>query len=64
MARELDVGPRENLYVDVLNRFAAAVRGGASPGATREDGLRSLAIALAVTEASSSGCATRPCYAA
>jgi 1,5-anhydro-D-fructose reductase (1,5-anhydro-D-mannitol-forming) len=61
-ARELDIGPRKNLYVDVLERFAAAVRGQGPPGATGEDGLRSLAIALAVTESSESGRAVRPDY--
>jgi 1,5-anhydro-D-fructose reductase (1,5-anhydro-D-mannitol-forming) len=59
-SRELDVPRRGNLYVDVLERFAAAVRDGTSPGATGEDGLRSLAAALAVAWASAHGCTTRP----
>ena len=44
-----------NLYVHSLARFNAAVRGEGAPAATGEDGLRSLAAALAVVEASRTG---------
>jgi len=45
----------ENLYVRVLRAFVATVNGDGQPSATGEDGLRSLATALAVLESCSSG---------
>jgi 1,5-anhydro-D-fructose reductase (1,5-anhydro-D-mannitol-forming) len=45
----------ENLYVRGVASFCAAMRGEGSPAATAEDGVRSLAAALAVLEASRSG---------
>jgi 1,5-anhydro-D-fructose reductase (1,5-anhydro-D-mannitol-forming) len=49
--RELvDVGYRENLYVRSVREFINAVNGTGQPTATGEDGVRSLAIALAVRE--------------
>jgi 1,5-anhydro-D-fructose reductase (1,5-anhydro-D-mannitol-forming) len=44
-----------NLYAHSLELFNAAVRGEGAPSATGEDGLRSLAAALAVVEASRTG---------
>jgi 1,5-anhydro-D-fructose reductase (1,5-anhydro-D-mannitol-forming) len=44
-----------DLYAHSLAQFDAAVRGEGSPSATGEDGLRSLAAALAVLEASRTG---------
>ncbi|MEO6972318.1 MAG: Gfo/Idh/MocA family oxidoreductase [Rhodoferax sp.] len=44
-----------NLYAHSLALFNAAVRGDGSPSATGEDGLRSLAAALAVVEAARTG---------
>ena len=51
-ALELD---REDLYARSLGRFHAAVRGDGTPSATGEDGVRSLAAALAVLESTRSG---------
>ncbi|MDB5059693.1 MAG: oxidoreductase domain protein [Chloroflexi bacterium] len=49
--RELvDVGHRENLYERSVREFIKAVNGTGEPAATGEDGVRSLAIALAVRE--------------
>ncbi len=44
-----------DLYAHSLERFAAAMRGEGGPSATGEDGVRSLAAALAVVEAARSG---------
>ena len=46
---------QENLYVRAVRRFHAATRGEDTPAATGEDGVRSLALALAVREAAPSG---------
>jgi 1,5-anhydro-D-fructose reductase (1,5-anhydro-D-mannitol-forming) len=46
---------QENLYVRAVRRFHGAVRGTDTPAATGEDGVRSLALALAVREAARSG---------
>ena len=48
-----------NLYERSVARFNAAVRGEGEPAATGEDGVRSLAVALAVREAAGTGCAVR-----
>jgi 1,5-anhydro-D-fructose reductase (1,5-anhydro-D-mannitol-forming) len=45
----------ENLYERSVRLFNAAVRGEGSPAASGEDGLRSLAVALATREAAASG---------
>jgi len=45
----------ENLYAGAVRRFAAAVRGEGSPAASGEDGVRSLAAALAIREAAATG---------
>jgi 1,5-anhydro-D-fructose reductase (1,5-anhydro-D-mannitol-forming) len=45
----------ENLYVRALRAFVRAIRGAGTPSATGEDGVRSLATALAVLEASQTG---------
>ena len=55
----IDPGPYENLYERSVRRFNAAVRGEGEPAATGEDGVRSLAIALAAREAAQSGRAVR-----
>ena len=52
---EVDVGEREDLYVRSVRQFVAAVRGDGAPAATGEDGVASLAIALAVQAAARSG---------
>jgi 1,5-anhydro-D-fructose reductase (1,5-anhydro-D-mannitol-forming) len=51
----VDVGERENLYVRGLRAFADAVAGHGEPPCTGEDGVRSLAVALAVVESLTSG---------
>ncbi len=45
----------ENLYVRALRAFNAAVAGQGQPSASGEDGVRSVAVALAVLEASRTG---------
>jgi 1,5-anhydro-D-fructose reductase (1,5-anhydro-D-mannitol-forming) len=45
----------ENLYMRSVAAFCAAVRGSGKPAATDEDGVRSLATALAVMEACNTG---------
>jgi 1,5-anhydro-D-fructose reductase (1,5-anhydro-D-mannitol-forming) len=45
----------ENLYVRALRAFNAAIAGQGRPSASGEDGVRSLAVALAVQEASRTG---------
>lgn len=45
----------ENLYVRALRAFNSAVAGQGQPSANGEDGVRSLAVALAVQEASRTG---------
>jgi 1,5-anhydro-D-fructose reductase (1,5-anhydro-D-mannitol-forming) len=52
---EIDVGPHENLYERSVRAFNAAVRGEGSPAATGEDGVWSLATALAAAESAASG---------
>lgn len=47
-----------NLYGESVRRFVEAVAGRGSPAATGEDGVKSLAIALAVREAAHTGCRT------
>lgn len=56
---QVDVGVRENLYARQLRHFTAAVQGEGSPVATGEDGVRSLATALAVAESARTGARVR-----
>lgn len=51
----VDVGERENLYVRGIRAFAAAVAGDGEPPCTGADGVRSLAVALAVMESLTTG---------
>ncbi len=44
-----------NLYVRTLDQFHAAIRGEGQPSATGEDGIRSMALALAVLDAARTG---------
>ena len=53
--RELELEPFEDLYVHQVRHFNEAVQGRGKPFATGEDGLRSLAVALAVMEAAGRG---------
>ena len=48
-----------NLYTHSLAQFGRAVQGEGAPAATGEDGLRSLACALAVMEAAQTGCTVK-----
>jgi 1,5-anhydro-D-fructose reductase (1,5-anhydro-D-mannitol-forming) len=54
----VDVGERENLYDRGLRAFAAAVAGDGEPPCTGADGVRSLAVALAVQESLATGLRT------
>jgi 1,5-anhydro-D-fructose reductase (1,5-anhydro-D-mannitol-forming) len=49
----------EDLYVRSVAAFCAAMRGEGLPAATGEDGIRSLATALAIAEACRTGRAVR-----
>jgi 1,5-anhydro-D-fructose reductase (1,5-anhydro-D-mannitol-forming) len=51
----VDVGPRESLYVRALRAFHAAIGGEGAPAVSGDDGIRSLAVALAVRESAASG---------
>jgi 1,5-anhydro-D-fructose reductase (1,5-anhydro-D-mannitol-forming) len=51
----IDPGPPENLYAHAVRRFNEAVHGRGAPWAAGEDGVRSLAIALAVLESTKTG---------
>ena len=53
----IETGDHEDLYVRSVGLFERAVRGDGQPAATGEDGVRSLAIALAVREATTNGSA-------
>ena len=53
--RELDIPGRRDLYEVSLEEFARAVEEKAQPAVTGVDGVRALAVALAVQEAASSG---------
>jgi len=52
---QADIGVPENLYARSVRLFNAAARGEGEPAATGEDGVRSLAIALAVRESARTG---------
>src|SRR5215470_17424148 len=52
---EIHLGERENLYVRAVRNFNQAVHGAGQPSATGVDGIRSLAIGLAVQDAARSG---------
>ena len=52
---EVSLGERENLYVHSIRYFNSAVRGQGQPFASGEDGIRSLAVALAVLESAKTG---------
>jgi 1,5-anhydro-D-fructose reductase (1,5-anhydro-D-mannitol-forming) len=56
--RQLEV-EHENLYVRGVAQFCAAMRGDGLPAATGNDGVRSLAAALAVLEACRNGSTVR-----
>src|SRR5262249_18019110 len=51
---EIKLDPPENLYIHAVRLFNDAVKGNGQPAATGEDGIRSVAIALAVLESTRS----------
>jgi 1,5-anhydro-D-fructose reductase (1,5-anhydro-D-mannitol-forming) len=51
----VDIGAADDLYTTAVGRFNSAIRGKGSPAATGEDGIRSLAVALAVGESTRTG---------
>jgi len=55
VAEPLDVGPRDNLYEVTVRAFGAAVHGEGDVVVTGEDGVRSLAVSLAVLESLRTG---------
>lgn len=59
---EIDLGEHNNLYGHAIAKFNAAVRGEGAPWATGEDGVKSLAVALAVLKSTKTGKAEKPAY--
>ncbi len=59
---EVDLGPPEDLYTRAVGLFNAATRGDAQPAATGNDGVRSLAVGLAVLESAQTGQRVRVRY--
>jgi 1,5-anhydro-D-fructose reductase (1,5-anhydro-D-mannitol-forming) len=51
----LDLGEQEDLYTRSVCNFTAAMLGEGQPSATGEDGVRSLAVALAAAESAETG---------
>ena len=60
---EIDLGEHEDLYTRAVRHFNRAVDGAGEPAATAEDGIRSLAVALAVVESARTGLRTPVRYA-
>ena len=61
--RTVDLDPPEDLYTRAVRLFNQAVQGEGQPSATGEDGVRSLAVALAVLESTKTGQHVRVRYA-
>lgn len=61
-SEEIDLGPREVLYPKTVEAFYRATQGQGQPVTTGEDGLRSLAVALATRESAVTGRAFSPRY--
>ncbi|NWJ45757.1 MAG: Gfo/Idh/MocA family oxidoreductase [Chloroflexi bacterium] len=59
---EVDTGEHEDVYVVGVRNFVQAVEGHGSPSATGEDGLHSLAVALAARESARMGASVRVRY--
>jgi 1,5-anhydro-D-fructose reductase (1,5-anhydro-D-mannitol-forming) len=59
---EIDPGPPANLYGFAVRHFNAAARDDGHPAATGEDGIRSLAVALAAAESIKTGKRTKVQY--
>ncbi len=58
----VDLGKVEDLYTCGVRQFAAAIKGNGEPAATGQDGVRSLAVALAVAESAATGQTVRVQY--
>ena len=56
---EIQLDPPENLYAHAIRHFNQAVKGHGQPWATGEDGVKSLATALAVLESTKTGKAVK-----
>ncbi len=56
------LGPPEDLYTRSVRVFNRAIAGRGKPAATAEDGIRSLAVALAVRESAQTGRSIRVAY--
>jgi len=52
---EVSLGPREDLYIHIVRHFNDAVQGRGQPFVSGEDGIRSLAVGLAVQESAKTG---------
>jgi 1,5-anhydro-D-fructose reductase (1,5-anhydro-D-mannitol-forming) len=52
---EVSLGQREDLYVHIVRHFNNAVRGQGQPFVSGQDGIRSLAVGLAVLESTKTG---------
>ena len=52
---EVPLGTPEDLYIHIIRHFNDAVRGHGQPFITGEDGIRSLAVGLAVQESAKTG---------
>lgn len=59
---EIELPAHNNLYAHAVQAFNNAARGNGAPWATGEDGIQSLAVALAVLESTQSGKAVRVSY--
>ncbi|CAN0411036.1 unnamed protein product [Laminaria digitata] len=59
---EVVLGEHNNLYVHAVHAFNQAVKGQGTPWATGEDGIKSLAVALAVLESTRTGKAVKVAY--
>jgi 1,5-anhydro-D-fructose reductase (1,5-anhydro-D-mannitol-forming) len=55
VAEHIDVGEARDLYTTAVEQFNSAIKGQGEPAATGEDGIKSLAVALAVAESAESG---------
>ena len=61
--KAVDLDPSEDLYTRAVRLFNRAVQGNGHPSATADDGVRSLAVALAVLESTQTGQRVRVRYA-
>ncbi|MDE2770114.1 MAG: Gfo/Idh/MocA family oxidoreductase [Bacteroidota bacterium] len=63
LLENIELPPHTNLYERAVGCFNNAVQGNGAPAATAEDGIRSLAVALAVEQAAQTGSHVRVAYA-